>query len=331
MPENREDETLRINHRRVWTSGMAFGLFTFLLAGLFLGCEKNAGDALNTSYAGILRYVPAGSFQREPNPEKVSVVSGFWMGQYEITRNQYKALFGAEPTGSTSSNGATYSSGDEDPVQEVNWYQAITFCNKLSLAEGLTPVYSVRNVDFVTLTFQEIPRNSDSRWDNADSNWGANGYRLPTELEWMWAAMGADIENPGLTNTTGYLKTFAGSTGTNPREDYVVFGFFTQEEGSTKIERSNPVGSKLPNELGIYDLSGNVWEWCWDWYGDNGTWPNYSIEASVSNYRGAQIGTHRVLRGGSWIQESFHTAVAYREHFFPKHQFSGLGLRVVRN
>lgn len=143
------------------------------------------------------------------------------------------------------------------------------------------PAYAVSGVDFATLTYADIPTASSATWDAASVDSSANGYRLPTGMEWMWAAMGApsDGQNGG-TNTTGYSKAFAGSTGSNVRGDYA----WTDENSNST---THPVGSKLPNELGLYDMSGNASEWCWD---------------SVSTDR-------RQWRGGSFISYAGGTVV----------------------
>ena len=268
---------------------------------------------------GTLIYVPGGTFQRDTTPTNLSVVSAFRMSKYEITRAQWTAV-----TGWADPSNVTYSSGTSDPVQQVSWYDAIAFCNKLSLAEGLTPVYSVSGVNFSTLTYAQIPTATNADWNAATANWAANGYRLPTEMEWMWAAMGADLANPGATNTTGWAKAFAGSTGSNLIGDYAVFGYNTSETGRTTTQRSNPVGSKVANELGFHDLSGNVWEWAWDWYAT--PYP----PGTVTDYRGPASGTERVLGGGVWGSLASHCSVAYRTNGIQYFRSYYVGFRVVR-
>ncbi|MBU1106261.1 MAG: SUMF1/EgtB/PvdO family nonheme iron enzyme [Candidatus Riflebacteria bacterium] len=267
---------------------------------------------------GTLRAVPAGTFQRDETPANTSTVSTFRMSQYEITRAQFLAIMGTDPSY------VTCSSGVSDPVQGTNWYHAIAYCNKLSKTEGLTPVYSVSGVDFSTLTFAAIPTDTNATWDAATCNWNANGYRLPTEMEWMWAAMGADTGNPGATNTTGYAKAFAGSTGANLIGEYAWYSV-------NSSNKTHPAGvGKTANELGLFDMSGNVWEWCWDWYSDNGTYPNYLIAGGVNNYRGEVSGSLRVVRGGSFDRSADRVTVASRGGAGPSGQFYGIGFRVVR-
>lgn len=263
---------------------------------------------------GKLVYVPKGSFQRDGTPDNISVIStAYRMSEHEITREQFLAIMGSDPVTGNSS-------GMNDPVQMANWYHAIAFCNKLSIAEELTQVYSVSGVNFSSLTFAQIPTSSNSTWDAATANWSANGYRLPTEMEWMWAAMGA---------VDDYTKLFSGSNGSNAIGDYAVFGYYNSEPGRTTTERSNPVGSKLPNELGLYDMSGNVWEWNWDW-ADTTNWPAYVITGTQTDYRGAASGSDRVLRGGSWNAIAMYCTVAIRGCDDPYYRHYDLGFRVVR-
>jgi formylglycine-generating enzyme required for sulfatase activity len=263
---------------------------------------------------GTLKYVPAGSFQRDATSTNISTVSAFRMSEYEITRSQFLAIMGTDPSDSTRSTGSS------DPVQKANWYHAIAFCNKLSIAEGLNPVYSVSGVNFSTLTYAEIPTSNNATWNATTANWSANGYRLPTEMEWMWAAMGA-TSGYGYTSgtyTSGYTKAFAGSTGSNSMGDYA----WTWENRSVDY-KSHPVGTKYANELGLYDMSGNVWEYCWDWYDSYPT-------GTQTNYRGAASGTTRVYRGGAWDCDASEATVAFRYGYIPSHPCNGIGFRVVR-
>ncbi len=266
--------------------------------------------------------VPAGKFQRDATAANISEVSSFAISAYEITRNQFLAIMGTDPSDTAKS------SGMNDPVQKVNWYRAIAFCNKLSLMVGLTPVYSVSGItDWEALSFDSIPTVSDSNWNNASADWEADGYRLPTELEWMWAAMGAPADGQGAgTNTTGYLKAFAGSTGSNAIGDYAVFGRYSGELGSTPYARTNEIGGKLANEIGLYDMSGNCEEWCWDRGGSN--YP----DGLLLDYRGhTQTTDKRVLRGGSWSNAAFLCTVEKRNiNNDGFGLFYSTGFRVVR-
>jgi formylglycine-generating enzyme required for sulfatase activity len=267
---------------------------------------------------GTMQYVPGGIFQRDVTPTNQSVVSAFRMSRHEITRVQWLVV-----TGWSDPSNSAYSSGQGDPVQSVNWYHAISFCNKLSLLEGLTPVYSVSDVDFGTLAYDGVPTSGNATWDSVTANWVANGYRLPTEMELMWASMGADTADPGVVNLTGHSKAFSGSTGSNAIGDYAVFGYSTSETGRTMTERSNPVGSKLANELGLHDLSGNISEWVWDWLG---TYPS----GTLTDYRGPASGSFRVQRGGDWFSGASNCAISSRFNGAPFNRHYSLGFRVVR-
>ena len=267
---------------------------------------------------GILRYVPAGSFQRDDTAQNISIITQpYWMSQNEITREQFLAIMGTDPSDRFESSGMS------DPVQQANWYHAITFCNKLSLAEGLTPVYSVTEsgtpVDWATLTYGDIPTAYNADWLAATAAWGNNGYRLPTEMEWMWAAMGAPAEGQdGGTDTTGYAKAFAGSTGSNDIDDYAWYG-------SNSSSKSHPAGTKTANELGLYDMSGNVWEWCWDKYSDTG-----SPSGTLSDYRGADSSWDRIMRGGSNNGPVDYCTMTYQKHDNADYRYIDFGFRVVR-
>jgi formylglycine-generating enzyme required for sulfatase activity len=129
--------------------------------------------------------------------------------------------------------------------------------------------------------------------------------------------MGADTADPGAVNTTGYSKAFAGSTGTNNIDDYAWYFDFV-------ITTTQPSGGKSANELNLYDMSGNVFEWCWDWYED--PYPT----GAVSDYRGAASGDQRIYRGGSFELLAGKCAVDYRGANYPELQYFGNGFRVVR-
>jgi formylglycine-generating enzyme required for sulfatase activity len=143
-------------------------------------------------------------------------------------------------------------------------------------------------------------------------NRNANGYRLPTEAEWEYACRAGTA---GPFNTGNNVTSDqANYDGDNPYGRNVK-GRFRQE--------TTPVGRFTPNSLGLYDMHGNIWEWCWDWYGD------YS--GAATDPQGASSGTFRVERGGAWHNHGTFLRSAYRGSFIPPHKGSDLGFRVVRN
>jgi len=264
--------------------------------------------------------VPAGSFQRDATETNVSYVSAFQMSEKDITRAQFTTVTGlVDPTDVTHSSGGT-----SDPVQQANWYHALVFCNMLSMAEGLDPVYTVTvsSVDKGTdpADWGAVPTLSNS-W-SATANWSANGYRLPTEMEWMWAAMGATsgFGYTGPIYLTGYAKAFAGSTGSNSIDDYDWYG--EGDSGTT-----HPVGTKLANELGLYDMSGNVYQWCWDMWDGAAGYP----DGPLSDYKGGAAAVYHIIHGGSFYNSADWTTIAFRNGFEPIYQWYGIGFRVVRN
>ncbi len=266
---------------------------------------------------GPLEYVPAGRFQRDGSRANISTVGAFWMSRYEITREQFASLLGADPSD------ASHSQGGSDPVQKVNWYHAIAYCNKLSLAEGLTPVYTVivnnRPIDWNTVAFAQIPTSNNLDWNGARADREADGYRLPTEMEWMWAAMGApaDGQNGG-TNTIGYQKSYAGAKGSDSLDASIWHK--GNSGGST-----HPVGAKQPNELGLYDLSGNVKEWCWDWYAEA------LPQGLLTDYQGPSSGKYRVNHGGSVALAAQYASIASRNANHPYLMSNNSGIRLVRS
>ena len=225
------------------------------------------------------------------------------VSDHEVTRGEYKAVMGSDPsTASAYDKDGNQLEGDavlNNPVNDVNWYGAIVYCNKLSMLENLTPCYSIDGSTDPD-DWGEVPTSSNSTWNAATCNYEAEGYRLPTEAEWEWLARG------------GENYEYAGSDNV---DDVAWYTSNTNDTGTREVK------TKAPNGYGLYDMSGNVYEWCWDWYG--------SVSSS-SAADGAASGSYRVGRGGSWYNYGYYCQVALRYGSIPDGRYNYYGLRVVR-
>ncbi len=229
---------------------------------------------------------PDSEFLREKDESQHKVtVSGFYMGKYHVTQKEYAELMGRNPSEFKRENA---------PVENVTWYDAVEYCNALSVKEGFTPAYAL-NGRAVT-------------WNKS-----ANGYRLPTEAEWEYAARAGTV-TPFYTGENITVKQ-ANWYGTYPYKD--------GESGEAR-QRTLDAGSFAPNPWGLYDMSGNVWEWCWDWYGQ------YDAQAQI-NPSGPEEGVYKVHRGGGWNDFGRHLRLAYRAAFTPVNRMYNIGFRVVRS
>jgi formylglycine-generating enzyme required for sulfatase activity len=209
------------------------------------------------------------------------------------------------------------------PVENVSWYRAIAFCNKLSILDSKTPVYKVSgSTDLVGLG---IPTSSSNNatCDQAIFDTTANGYRLPTDMEFLWAWMGGTKgATTALNNvrTKGYQKGYSGSQeGSDATSSVGNYAWYRANSGNN----SHQVGLKTANELGLYDMSGNVMEWCWGWHED------FSGQLD-DDYQGAVSGSFRVKRGGSWYDDASLLRSASRLNNNPSLPYSSIGFRLVR-
>ncbi len=214
-------------------------------------------------------------------------VSTFYIGKYEVQYGEFQEVryWGVANKGYDIAGGGG-GFGSNYPVTSVSWYQAVKWCNARSEKEGKTPVYTVGGM--VYRTGDQVPVVNAS----------ANGYRLPSDKEWEWAARGG-------TQTHGY--TYSGSNDVNEVAWYKSDS--GSQTGVSAITTTQVVGTKAANELGTYDMSGNVFEWCFD-----------DIDGS---------GAARVIRGGSWFNYAGYCAVGNRYIEVPTSCPSNLGFRLA--
>jgi len=253
-------------------------------------------------------YVEGGSFNMGSNdgdgdekPVHKVTVSSFYIGKYEVTQKEWREVMGSSPS---------YFKGDDKPVEQVSWYDVIEYCNQRSLKEGLTSCYTIDKS-------RKDPNNTneydDLKW-SVSVNWQANGYRLPTEAEWEYAARGG-IKSKGFK--------YSGSDDISSVAWYYDNSYAKGDKHSDY--GTHKAGTKAANELGIHDMSGNVWEWCWDWY-DSG----YYAKSQSSDPIGAGSGSSRVLRGGSWDDNDYFCRMSFRDVKSPGHSHYYIGFRVSR-
>jgi len=233
--------------------------------------------------------IPAGSFN---NGTSITALRGFRMAIHEVAQALYHGITGWNPSSFSGNDNAA-----QCPVEMVTWYDAVEFCNKLSMAEGRSSAYAISG---------RIPATGYPITSAAvTANWDANGYRLPSEAEWEYAARSA--------TTSAYYWGDA-------TEDGVIgnYAWCLSNSGS----QPHVVGAKLANAFGLFDMAGNVWEYCWDFFG------NYA-SGDQENPTGPSSGTSRVERGGGWAEVANHLKSTTRLGIEPGVRFGDLGFRVI--
>jgi formylglycine-generating enzyme required for sulfatase activity len=253
-------------------------------------------------------------------------VSNFKMSETPITQAQFEYVMGTNPAWFQCSEPGAVIGGiaarptSALPVEQVNWYGAIAYCNKLSIKEGKTPVYTVSGVsDWLALTYPEIPISTNSNWDAATQNLAANGYRLPTEAEWEYAARGG---KKSITNDVAHPLHLSGKDYDYSGDNVLAnVGWYDGNNGTGSSTTppyygTKPVKEKAANALGLYDMCGNMDEWCWNWWSSS-----YNTEDKGSNPVGPATGTYRIRRGGGWDHTPSNCVVSHRIPYDPWHSF----------
>jgi formylglycine-generating enzyme required for sulfatase activity len=223
-------------------------------------------------------------------PQHQVTVNSFYMGKYEVTQKEYQEVIGGNPS---------CFRGDNLPVDQVTWYDAIEYCNALSQKEGLTPAY----------TIDKSRQDPNNKYTMDGLKWlitwnrNANGYRLPSEAEWEYACRAG--------------TTTAWNTGATAIDNT---GWFNNNSG----RQSHPVGQKPANRWGLHDMHGNVFEWCWDWHGPY-------ADGAQTNPMGATSGSERVNRGGDHYNNVWSGRSASRLGSRPTMMGESRGFRIARN
>jgi len=275
-------------------------------------------------YVPDMVWVPRGSFTMgDPSvsgspaayhayPTRRVTLDGFYIGRYLVTQEEFESVMSENPDGITA-RPSQFAGQPTRPVERVSWFDAIVFANRLSAdTPGLEPVFTVSDAETGLAAGSSTVYNIIRATVGAD--WSRNGFRLPTEAEWEFAARGGH-DSPGNFSHAG----------SNNAADVAWFN-------TNSNSQTHTVGSKAPNALGIFDMNGNVSEWCWDWFDSykNIITAHPGVEAN-NNPKGPTTGTERVRRGGSWNNAVGNVRNVVRSSATPNSANWVIGFRLARS
>ncbi len=290
----------------------------FLMAALMPpGLSGRASPSLSLIPAGsFLRGDAAGEGLPAERPARAVYVSAFFIDRREVTQALWGEVYDwAGPRGYEI--GPCGPGAPRHPVYGLDWHDAVKWCNARSEKDGLTPVYATHPDG------RDVYRRGRLDLTAAHVRWQADGYRLPTEAEWEKAARGGLVGQsfPWPDAAREWTARIAGSHANywNSGDPF--------ESDDPYDDASAPSGYYPPQGYGLYDVAGNVWEWCWDWYD-----PDYYRRAPARDPRGPDRGAVRCLRGGSWASFPHELRCAYRKDYVaPSVRSWSCGLRCVRS
>ncbi|HMO03664.1 MAG TPA: SUMF1/EgtB/PvdO family nonheme iron enzyme [Kiritimatiellia bacterium] len=277
-----------------------------------------------TFIMGHATNLPIGEASSDELPVRELSIRGIMVDRHEVTKARWDSVAGqAGLLGYDITSTDAFGKSADHPACLVTWYEAVKWCNARSELEGLAPCYLSTGIIYRVGIDPTVT-----------CNWSANGYRLPTEAEWERAARGghtgqrfpwsdsATIDH-GRANYFSYWLNGA----VQHAYDMASTSGFHPAFASGGYPFTSPVGSFAANDFGLFDVAGNVWEWCWDWYS-----PSYADVAATNDPTGPAFGSLRVLRGGSWGIYANYARVSERDSDHPGNQgFYDAGFRCVRN